>query len=1088
MTVPRRPPVPSFRLLRYFAVASLAALLPVGATLLYFDRQEDELVKQVQREHNAFSAQMQDSFVQRHDAAAPAYLLQVYEAGNVNLTRLFANTLWETDFAPFVAKVQRIPVDQCRAIAEATDAGRKTVQPGEKKACYAGIGRQIMALPEFRALDAKVFNLVKKSTVLKIKVYDLRGITVYSSEHSQIGEDNLDSAGWKSAIAGKPASQLTSRGKFSAFEGEVANRDLISSYVPVLPAGSGRLVAVFEVYSDVTRFLGQIKSTSSMIRELTAANRAQMERAAAANHDKVDAAGKQMLAIVLGLLALFYFVLLLIVRNGQRIIDRQDVERRQAALALTRQKDLYDALSQSNKAIVHLVDRGELFAAVCRIAVEHGRFRFAWIGLIGESDSRLKPVARYGDDAGYIDALGASVDAEGASRRGLTGRTLLSGAYAISDDFLNDPAMAPWHAAARRAGVRASAKFPIREKGAVIGAISLYAGDPDFFTEELVATIDEIANDVSFALDNYAREAARERAEALYRQGEQRLDTVLQTSMDSFWIADTEGRILDVNDAYCRLIGYRREELLTMRIQDVEAMESPEDTARHIRKITAQRHDRFETRHRHKDGHLVDVEISVEFISDQDGERFFVFMHDISERKQAEAALREGEERYRQMFQANPHPMWVFDTETLGFLAVNDAAVVHYGWSREEFLAMTLADIRPAEGIPALREHLAADNEKKIRIVDNSRHRKKDGTPIDVEISSHLMDFGGRRARIVAAIDITERKRADEALRAATEQFRGLVEQSIAGTYIIQDGTFAYMNPRFAEIFGYGSADELVGRDPLSLVAEKDRGAVAENIRRRAEGEVQSVAYDFTAQRKDGTTVEVGVHGARATYRGRPAIIGLIQDISEKKRAEEQIRHYVAQLENAFMQSVEVATTLSEMRDPYTAGHERRVAEIAVAIGAELGFDARRQEGLRVAGYLHDIGKITVPAEILAKPAKLTPLEYELIKGHPQASHDVLKNVEFPWPVAEIARQHHERIDGSGYPQGLKGEAILLEARILAVADTVEAMSSHRPYRPGLGIDKALAEIERGRGTAYDPEVADACLKLFREKGYAVPA
>jgi putative nucleotidyltransferase with HDIG domain len=164
------------------------------------------------------------------------------------------------------------------------------------------------------------------------------------------------------------------------------------------------------------------------------------------------------------------------------------------------------------------------------------------------------------------------------------------------------------------------------------------------------------------------------------------------------------------------------------------------------------------------------------------------------------------------------------------------------------------------------------------------------------------------------------------------------------------------------------------------------------------------------------------------------------------------------------------------------------VAEIAVAIGSELGFDERRLEGLRVAGYLHDIGKMTVPAEILSKPGKLTPIELQLIQQHSQASFEVLKNVEFPWPVAEFALQHHERMDGSGYPRGLKGEDIVLEARILAVADTVEAMSSHRPYRPGLGIDQALAEIERGRGAAYDPTVADACLRLFREKGYSLPA
>lgn len=188
------------------------------------------------------------------------------------------------------------------------------------------------------------------------------------------------------------------------------------------------------------------------------------------------------------------------------------------------------------------------------------------------------------------------------------------------------------------------------------------------------------------------------------------------------------------------------------------------------------------------------------------------------------------------------------------------------------------------------------------------------------------------------------------------------------------------------------------------------------------------------------------------------------------------------------MSTVKVATTLGEMRDPYTAGHQRRVGEIAVAIGAELGFDARRQEGLRVAGYLHDIGKITIPAEILSKPSKLNAIEYQLIQGHPQSGYEVLKGVEFPWPVAEVALQHHERIDGSGYPQGLKGEAILLESRIMAVADVVEAMSTHRPYRAGLGIENALAEIERGRGSAYDLDVSDACLRLFREKHYQLPA
>ncbi|MBK7903256.1 MAG: HD domain-containing protein [Proteobacteria bacterium] len=176
------------------------------------------------------------------------------------------------------------------------------------------------------------------------------------------------------------------------------------------------------------------------------------------------------------------------------------------------------------------------------------------------------------------------------------------------------------------------------------------------------------------------------------------------------------------------------------------------------------------------------------------------------------------------------------------------------------------------------------------------------------------------------------------------------------------------------------------------------------------------------------------------------------------------------------------------MRDPYTAGHERRVAALAVAIAAELGLDSVVQEGLDVAGHLHDVGKVMVPSEILSKPGKLSPIEMQLVQGHCQAGYNILSSVDFPWPVADIILQHHERLDGSGYPGGLKGEAILRQARILAVADVVEAMSSHRPYRSGLGVTVALAEIERGSGTAYAQDVVEACLRLFREKNYRFPA
>jgi HD-GYP domain-containing protein (c-di-GMP phosphodiesterase class II) len=271
------------------------------------------------------------------------------------------------------------------------------------------------------------------------------------------------------------------------------------------------------------------------------------------------------------------------------------------------------------------------------------------------------------------------------------------------------------------------------------------------------------------------------------------------------------------------------------------------------------------------------------------------------------------------------------------------------------------------------------------------------------------------------------------------------------------------------------------------ITMEEDWPMAEREIRRLMSGETASVRADFRGRRKDGQEVLVNAHGSLVSSGGRKIVIGMLQDVTIQRNAEQQIQNYIEQLEAALMQTVEVATTLSEIRDPYTAGHERRVAELGVAIGAELGFDAERQQGLRVAGLLHDIGKIGIPAEILSKPGKLSSVEFELVKTHASASYEIIKNVRFPWPVAQVALQHHERMDGSGYPQGLKGNSILIEAQIMAVADVVEAMSSHRPYRPGFGIEKALAEIERGRGSAYEPVVVDACLKLFREKAYQLP-
>jgi len=581
----------------------------------------------------------------------------------------------------------------------------------------------------------------------------------------------------------------------------------------------------------------------------------------------------------------------------------------------------------------------------------------------------------------------------------------------------------------------------------------------------------------------------RKRAEESLRESEQELRTIFEGALDGILVADVETmKLLTANAAICAMLGYTHEEIVRIGVSDIHPKQDlPRVIEQFERLLRGESQMAANIPMMRKDGSVSYADIKAAPISLGGKDCLLGMFRDITERKLAEEGLARESHRNRVFLRNASDGIHILDADGK-VLEASDSFCEMLGYSREELIGAHVS-LWDAQWSPQeLKQVIAEQIAKNGRSVLETQHRRRDGSLLDVEVTGQGLELDGKPVLFNSARDITERIRAQQQLVEAEAQFRSLVEQSIAGTYIIQDGKFAYVNPRFAEIFGYGSAGEIIGRDTLSMVAEKERGTVAENIRRRIEGEKASISYDFTGLRKDGSMCDVGVHGARATHLGRPAVIGLIQDISEKKRAEEQIKRYVAQLEAAFMSTVAVATTLSEMRDPYTAGHERRVAEIAVAIGAELGLDGRQQQGLRVAGFLHDIGKITIPSEILSKPGKLSPIEYKLIQCHSQASYDVLKGVEFPWPVAQIALQHHERMDGSGYPQGLKGEAILIEARIMAVADVIEAMSSHRPYRPGLGIDKALAEIERGRGSAYDPEIADICLRLFREKGYAIPA
>ena len=314
------------------------------------------------------------------------------------------------------------------------------------------------------------------------------------------------------------------------------------------------------------------------------------------------------------------------------------------------------------------------------------------------------------------------------------------------------------------------------------------------------------------------------------------------------------------------------------------------------------------------------------------------------------------------------------------------------------------------------------------------------------------------------------------------------VAQSMNDAMISSDssGKINFWNPAAVIIFGY-QEEEVLGQSLTMIMPERYREAHLKGMERlQSGGESRLIGKttELFGLKKDGTEFPLELSLAQWEAGNEIFYTGLFRDITERKQAEEVKKKSFEQLRKALGATVQAIAAVVEMRDPYTAGHQRRVADLARSIASEMGLSKDQIDGIHIAGLIHDIGKISVPAEILSSPTKLTNLAFDLIKTHAQSGYDILKDIEFPWPIARIVHEHHERMDGSGYPNALTGDEILLESRILAVADVVEAIASHRPYRPALGIEKALEEISQNRDILYDPEVVDACLRLFKEKGF----
>lgn len=585
-----------------------------------------------------------------------------------------------------------------------------------------------------------------------------------------------------------------------------------------------------------------------------------------------------------------------------------------------------------------------------------------------------------------------------------------------------------------------------------------------------------IGGNVIGAIETLQDITERKQAEELYR-------TLANTSRAGVYIVQ-DGKFVFVNPYMSEHSGYAEAELIGMDMINLVHPEDRDMVRKHaIDMLKGKRMFPYEHRTITKDGEIIWILENIISI-DYFGRRAVLGVSmDISSEREARIKLEEIELLESSILAAIPHA--VIGLENRRIIFANDAVESVFGWKPEELVGkLTRVLYRSDDEYEEIARRFYPVLEKQSTHGEEFPCRKKSGEDIMCMVSTAVIGTALTERKIVVVYeDITKRKQAEDALRESEEKYSAVVEQAMYGVVLIQDEVFRFVNSAMSEITGF-TIEELQGMSFLDIFTPEFRNLVHQRYTMRMAGEKVLPTYETKILCKDGTTKDVELAFGIIRIAGVPADMGYVKDITDRRKAQEELKETVERLQRRLEETVQALASVTEKRDPYTAGHSQRVTQLAVAIAGEMGLTKDQIDGIKVAGTLHDIGKIYEPSEILSKPGILTDIETLMMRVHPDVGYDILKTIEFPWPVAQIVRQHHERIDGSGYPDGLKGDDILIEAKILAVADVFEAMASHRPYRPALGTEAALGELSKYKGILYDSKVVDICLKLFKEKGF----
>lgn len=581
-------------------------------------------------------------------------------------------------------------------------------------------------------------------------------------------------------------------------------------------------------------------------------------------------------------------------------------------------------------------------------------------------------------------------------------------------------------------------------------------------------------------------ELERKQIEETLRTSEQRYRQIVDTADEGIWVFDKEYLTTFVNRRMADMLGYEQKEILGKNMTSFLFDEDLADFRDKVARRGAGIPERYERRIRRKDRSVLWVLVSATPI--MDGENHFhgsfAMCTDITERKHAEEALLLSETKFRSIFEHAVEGM--FQSTPEGRLITCNpsmARIFNYGSPEEMVSKVTNIGHQLYSNSEDRRTFKELLEQTGVAGGFEAEFLRRDGTLLWGSLNVRAVkDKAGNILHYEGALeDITGRKHAEEALRKSEEKYRNIFENAVEGIFqVTTSGRYLSANPAVARIHGYGSPEEMI--QSVTDIARQlyvDPSRRLELIRvLQQRGSVKD--FEVIMRRKDGSLhwVSLNAHAILDTKGSIRYYEGTVEDITSRKLAEEELKQLSSSLEGVLA----ATSMITEIREPAISGHHKKVATIVALLADPLGLTRDTAQNIGIAALIHDIGKVAVPIEILSKPSRLTEMEFNFIRIHPRSGYDILKDARLAYPVAEIVLQHQERLNGSGYPQGLRGKEILLEARVLAVADVVEAMCSARPYRPAPGLDAAMAELKKNRASLYDPEVVDACLKLFKEK------